>query len=116
MNGITQLKVEQTRNTASEIARHSGLGLSGGHQRRRAEDVCWCLSDNPLLARQCLEGFRMWDHATQPHWASILPEGGDLMASHNVYFEDKAMVIPKWQGWAKAEREKLDELITEDVV
>jgi len=45
-----------------------------------------------------------------------LPEGGDLMTSHNVYVEGKAMVIPKWQVWAKAEREKLDELITEDVV
>jgi hypothetical protein len=36
------------------------------------------------------------------------------MTPHDVYVEGKATAIPKWQGWAKAAKEKLDELMTEE--
>jgi len=31
------------------------------------------------------------------------------MTPHDVYVDGKAMAIPKWQGWAKAAKEKLDQ-------
>jgi len=36
------------------------------------------------------------------------------MTPHDVYVEGKAIGIPKWQGWAKAAKAKLDEMIRGD--
>jgi hypothetical protein len=44
----------------------------------------------------------------------IPPEGGDPMTPYDVYVEGKVIGIPKWQGWAKAAREKLDKLMIEE--
>ena len=51
----------------------------------------------------------------QPHWALIPRQGGDPITPHDVYVEGRATAIPKWQGWAKAAKAKLDELMTEEV-
>ena len=50
----------------------------------------------------------------RPHWALIPQEGGDPMTPHDVYVEGKATAIATWQGWAKAAKKKLDELMTEE--
>jgi len=84
------------------------------HQTLKAEEVCWRLYDSPFHARQCLEEFRLRYNTIRPHWALIPPEGGDPMTPHDVYVEGKAIGIPKWQGWAKAAREKLDRLMSEE--
>jgi len=36
------------------------------------------------------------------------------MTPHDVYIEGKAIGIPKWQGWAKAAKAKLDKMMTEE--
>jgi hypothetical protein len=36
------------------------------------------------------------------------------MTPHDVYVEGKTIRIPKWQGWAKAAKARLDEMITEE--
>jgi len=84
------------------------------HQTLKVEEVYWRLYDSPFDARQCLEDFRLRYNTIRPHWALRPPEGGDPMTPQEVYLEGKATGIPKWQGWAKAAREKLHKLMTEE--
>ena len=49
-----------------------------------------------------------------PHWSLIPQAGGDPMTPYDVYVEGKTIRIPKWQGWAKAAKAKLDEMMTEE--
>jgi len=44
----------------------------------------------------------------------IPQQGGDPMTPHGVFVEGKAIGFPKWQGWAKAAKEKLDRLMTKE--
>ena len=37
-----------------------------------------------------------------------------MLTPHEVYVERKVIVLPKWQGWAKAARKKLDEAMAQD--
>ena len=83
------------------------------HRTLKEEEVYWRLYDNPAHGRVCLEEFSARYNTIRPHWALIPQEGGDPMTPHDVYVEGKATAIPKWQGWAKAAKKKLDELITE---
>jgi transposase InsO family protein len=83
------------------------------HQTLKAEEVYWRLYDNPFHGRQCLDEFRLRYNTIRPHWALIPSEGGDPMTPHDVYIEGKSIQIPKWQGWAKAAKAKLDRLMTE---
>jgi hypothetical protein len=62
----------------------------------------------------CLEAFRVRYNTMRPHWALIRQQGGDPMTPHDVYVEGKATAILKWQGWAKAAKDKLDGLMTEE--
>lgn len=84
------------------------------HQTLKVEEVYWRLYDSPFHARQCLEEFRRRYNTIRPHWALVPPHGGDPMTPQDVYVEGKAIGIPKWQGWAKAARAKLDSLIGEE--
>jgi putative transposase len=84
------------------------------HRTLKEEEVYWRLYDNPHHGRKCLEEFRVRYNTIRPHWALILQQGGDPMTPHDVYVEGKATAIPKWQGWAKAAKAKLDELMTEE--
>ena len=84
------------------------------HRTLKEEEVYWRLYDNPHHGRKCLEEFRIRYNTIRPHWALIPEQGGDPMTPHDVYFEGKATSIPKWQGWAKAAKAKLDELMTEE--
>ena len=53
-------------------------------------------------------------NGTRPHWALIPPEGGDPLTPQEVYEKGLAVRLPKWQGWAKAAKEKLEKLMKED--
>ncbi len=84
------------------------------HRTLKEEEVYWRLYDNPHHGRMCLEEFRVRYNTIRPHWALIPQQDGDPMTPHDVYVEGKATAIPKWQGWAKAAKAKLDELMTEE--
>jgi hypothetical protein len=72
------------------------------------------LYDSPQDAREKLAAFRERYHQVRPHWALEPAAGGDVLTPHEVYVEQKVIVLPKWQGWAKAARKKLDEAMAED--
>jgi putative transposase len=38
-------------------------------------------------------------------------EGGDPVAPHDVYVSGMAIQIPKWQGWAKSAKKRLERLM-----
>jgi len=81
------------------------------HRTLKEEEVYWRLYDNPAHARVCLEEFRLRYNTIRPHWALIPLQGGDPMTPHDVYIEGKAIGIPKWQGWAKSAKAKLDKMM-----
>lgn len=84
------------------------------HRTLKAEEVYWRLYDSPSHARRCLDEFRLRYNTIRPHWALIPPDGGDPLTPYDVYVGGQAVGIPKWQGWAKAAREKLDTLMAEE--
>lgn len=80
------------------------------HQTLKTEEVYWQLYDSPARARESLEVFRRRYNDIRPHWALIPPEGGDPLTPADVYVQGRAVGLPKWQGWAKAAREKLQRM------
>ena len=92
------------------------LGLLERFNRTlKDEEVYWRLYDSPFHARQCLAEFQVRYNTVRPHWALVPEQGGDPLTPHDVYVEGKSIGIPKWQGWAKAAKEELDQLMTEEV-
>jgi hypothetical protein len=61
-----------------------------------------------------LQEFRERYNQRRPHWALKPVEGGDALTPQDVYLIGRQIKIPKWQGWAKGAREKIDKLIEED--
>jgi len=43
----------------------------------------------------------------------IPAEGGDPLVPEEVYAGGRAVQIPRWQGWAKGAKEKLDRMLAE---
>ena len=84
------------------------------HQTLKTEEVYWKLYTSPGEARQSLEAFRRRYNEVRPHWALEPPEGGDPITPVDVYVHGLAVGLPKWQGWAKAARAKLEQM-TEDM-
>ena len=80
------------------------------HQTLKTEEVYWKLYANPGEARTSLESFRRRYNEVRPHWALVPPEGGDPITPADVYVHGQAVGIPKWQGWAKAARKKLQDM------
>jgi transposase InsO family protein len=83
------------------------------HKTLKVEEVYWRLYDNPLHCRECLEQFRSRYNDRRPHWALIPEEGGDPLVPKEVYTSARSIRIPKWQGWAKGAKEKLDSMMSE---
>ena len=81
------------------------------HQTLKTEEVYWRLYDSPQHARECLAEFRERYNTVRPHWALVPEEGGDPYVPQEVYTQQRAIGIPRWQRWAVAAREKLEELI-----
>jgi transposase InsO family protein len=80
------------------------------HQTLKTEEVYWKLYAHPGEARQSLEVFRRRYNDVRPHWALVPPAGGDPVTPTDVYVGGQAVTLPKWQGWAKAAREKLEQM------
>lgn len=81
------------------------------HKTLKLEEVYWRLYDNPNHARQCLEEFRQRYNQRRPHWALVPESGGDPLVPLEVYTGGMSIRIPKWQGWAKGAKEKLDRML-----
>jgi transposase InsO family protein len=83
------------------------------HKTLKVEEVYWRLYENPSHCRDCLEEFRNRYNGRRPHWALIPEEGGDPLVPEEVYTSSRPIQIPKWQGWAKGAKEKLDQMLAE---
>jgi transposase InsO family protein len=83
------------------------------HKTLKTEEVYWRLYDSPAHCRECLEEFRQRYNGRRPHWALVPEEGGDPLVPAEVYRGDRAVRIPRWQGWAKGAKAKLDEMMSE---
>lgn len=81
------------------------------HQTLKQEEIYWRLYDNPADARRCLEEFRHRYNERRPHWALVPAAGGDPHVPAEVYANNELIMIPKWQGWAKGVKEKLEQLM-----
>jgi putative transposase len=84
------------------------------HRTLKEEEIYWRIYDNPAHGRVCLEEFRHRYNRIRPHWALIPVQGGDPLTPNDVYVDGQAIAIPKWQGWAKSAKEKLDQLISQE--
>jgi len=92
----------------------SQLGLlERFHQTLKTEEVYWKLYASPGEARESLEVFRRRYNEVRPHWALVPPEGGDPLTPADVYVYGKPVGLPRWQGWARAAREKLRKMTEE---
>lgn len=81
------------------------------HRTLKEEEVYWRLYDSPAHCRECLEEFRSRYNGRRPHWALIPEEGGDPLVPEEVYTGGRAIRIPRWQGWARGAKEKLDKML-----
>lgn len=81
------------------------------HQTLKTEEVYWRLYEHPQHARTCLAEFRERYNRLRPHWALRPEGGGDPLTPEEVYAADRRVQLPKWQGWARAAKAKLDELL-----
>lgn len=84
------------------------------HQTLKREEVYWQLYEHPQDAREKLVTFRDRYNSIRPHWALAPAEGGDVLTPEDVYVKGRAITLPRWQGWAKAAKEKLDESMHQD--
>jgi putative transposase len=83
------------------------------HKTLKTEEVYWRLYDDPAHCRVCLEEFRTRYNNRRPHWALIPEEGGDPLVPQEVYSGGRRTTIPRWQGWAKGAKKKLDKMLAE---
>jgi transposase InsO family protein len=83
------------------------------HRTLKTEEVYWRLYDSPAHCRECLDEFRQRYNRRRPHWALIPEEGGDPLVPEEVYREARSITIPRWQGWAKGAKEKLEKMMAE---
>ena len=83
------------------------------HETLKVEEVHWRLYEDPEHARRCLAEFRARYNASRPHWALMPEGGGDPLVPAEVYAGGRVIAIPRWQGWARAARAKLDALLDE---
>lgn len=82
------------------------------HKTLKLEEVYWRLYDGPQHARECLEEFRRRYNERRPHWALTPESGGDPLVPLEAYTVGMSLRIPKWQGWAKGAKEKLDRMLS----
>lgn len=86
------------------------------HQTLKREEVYWQLYDNPGDAREKLAAFRERYNQVRPHWALKPAAGGDVVTPYDVYSGQVEIELPKWQGWAKAAKAKLEARLAADKV
>ncbi len=84
------------------------------HRTLKEEEVYWRIYDSPAHARDCLGEFRQRYNQLRPHWALRPEGGGDPLVPYEVYALGRKVGIPKWQGWAVAARERLEQLLAQE--
>jgi transposase InsO family protein len=84
------------------------------HQTLKSEEVYWRLYAGPGHCRDCLAAFQERYNRVRPHWALRPGANKDPLTPHEVYAGGAEVVIPKWQGWAKAAKQRLDDMMAED--
>jgi putative transposase len=84
------------------------------HRTLKVEEVYWHLYDSPADARDKLAVFRQRYNEIRPHWALTPPTGGDPVTPADVYVHGVEVQLPRWQGWAKAAKEKLENMMRQD--
>ena len=85
------------------------------HKTLKDEEVYWRLYTGPTHAKDCFAEFQRRYNARRPHWALVPEEGGDPVTPEDVYVHGVAITIPKWQGWAREAKKKLEEMLGADV-
>jgi transposase InsO family protein len=81
------------------------------HRTLQDEEVYWRLYEGPGHARECLAEFRARYNERRPHWALVPESGGDPVTPEDVYRHGLAIRIPRWQGWAREAKRKLEEML-----
>jgi putative transposase len=81
------------------------------HQTLKTEEVYWRMYPDPAHARACLAEFRERYNRLRPHWALRPEGGGDPLVPEEVYAEGQVVQLPRWQQWAQAAKQKLDEMM-----
>ena len=80
------------------------------HGTFKKEEVHWRLWDGPAHGRECIAEFRARYNDRRPHWALVPDDGGDPVTPTDVYVHGVVTQLPRWQSWAKAAKERLEEL------
>lgn len=78
------------------------------HAVLKQEEVYWNLYDNPADCRTKLAVFRDRYNTLRPHWALKPEAGGDVVTPETVYRGQIRTTIPRWQGWARDAKKRLD--------
>ena len=81
------------------------------HRTLKEEELYWRMYDSPEHCRQCVAEFRARYNGQRPHWALVPEAGGDPVTPEDVYVGGVRTQIPKWQGWARAAKAKLDAMM-----
>ena len=81
------------------------------HRTLKEEEVYWRIYDGPAHARECLGEFRQRYNQRRPHWALVPEGGGDPATPEEVYTGAVVTQLPRWQGWARAAKEKLNRML-----
>jgi transposase InsO family protein len=81
------------------------------HQTLKTEEVYWRLYEDAMHARACLAEFRERYNRVRPHWALRPEGGGDPLVPEEVYADGQVVQLPRWQGWARAAKAKLDAMM-----
>lgn len=81
------------------------------HRTLKQEEVYWQLYDSPSHCRASLQAFQARYNDRRPHWALVPPTGGDPLVPREVYVDQQVIQIPRWQTWARAAKQRLEELM-----
>ncbi len=84
------------------------------HNTLKTEEVYWRIYEDVGHARDCLAEFAERYNNHRPHWALVPAEGGDPLVPAEVYAQGRRTQLPRWQGWARDVKKKLDALLEED--
>ncbi|MFO0030542.1 MAG: hypothetical protein ACK558_17125, partial [Pseudomonadota bacterium] len=68
----------------------------------------------PQDAREKLDAFRTRYNDVRQQWALKPAGGGDVITPRDVSGDGVQITLPRWQGWARTAKRKLDEAMAED--
>jgi len=81
------------------------------HQVLKEEEVYWRMYNDPSHCRECIGEFHRRYNDVRPHWALIPEQGGDVVTPTDVYTGKVRTQLPRWQGWAREAKKRLDEML-----